>query len=551
MGQPQITGDATLSQGASIALTQVGNDIAIAFTGAGIPASLIPLVDCTLTLGEDVTPLRWNGAALCGLLHIENRANLNALVIGDADEEGGDIVVYEDVVGNQALNFDADVATIIMGNATTGLGQVIINQYGSLSGGQAALETKSTNPLGIGVDFHIYLDPFETTTNYPTIKFRYNDTPYGGGSDLFSYIFASGSWINIYDPVIGGGIVVDESAGVVYIGGGAIIDLATVTIGSLTIDITTGNVTSNLTVQNPQEIYYKTQTLDARFVNVTGDTMTGNLRNNSSIAINVPAAPSSSKLRVFEVGTINPGGTIFYVEEMDYSNATLGKNLALLAAFASPVSGWGLNLNTYNVTNLYGVYSTPTIRNTVALASTVTDYIGFEAQAEFGSSLGAVNVTRQTFARLRTVTPVANINVTTQRGIWVQGLGINVAVAGTALGLDIEAITAGATKRGVRIQGTEYPALQCGLSVAEGGAEGGDIVVYQDAVGTITFQVDADLPAVQGPYWTGDYGPAWAGLALPAAPNGSLHVVYNSNAGVLATRLYGRSNGVWVSVALA
>jgi len=94
-----------------VAVTVPRSDHVHAFTGVGLPP-LIPGVDCTNPLGENVTPLRWNGAYLCGPVHIENRANLNALVIGGVAEEGGDTYVFSNNAGDVCFGVDADLRRV-------------------------------------------------------------------------------------------------------------------------------------------------------------------------------------------------------------------------------------------------------------------------------------------------------------------------------------------------------------------------------------------------------------------------------------------------------
>ena len=60
-------------------------------------------------------------------------------------------------------------------------------------------------------------------------------------------------------------------------------------------------------------------------------------------------------------------------------------------------------------------------------------------------------------------------------------------------------------------------------------------------------------PVFMIPYLSADYGAAWGTApTLPAgATNGAMVMCYNTNAGQLNSRLYARSNGAWVSVAIA
>ena len=51
-------------------------------------------------------------------------------------------------------------------------------------------------------------------------------------------------------------------------------------------------------------------------------------------------------------------------------------------------------------------------------------------------------------------------------------------------------------------------------------------------------------------YMSGDYGALWASISLPSGVNGMQLVAYNSNAGVLASRLYIYSNSAWHYVML-
>ena len=60
-------------------------------------------------------------------------------------------------------------------------------------------------------------------------------------------------------------------------------------------------------------------------------------------------------------------------------------------------------------------------------------------------------------------------------------------------------------------------------------------------------------PVFKIPYYTADYGAAWASVSLPAPAslaNGSEAVLYNSNGAVLASRRYTYTNGAWTYVAL-
>jgi hypothetical protein len=51
-------------------------------------------------------------------------------------------------------------------------------------------------------------------------------------------------------------------------------------------------------------------------------------------------------------------------------------------------------------------------------------------------------------------------------------------------------------------------------------------------------------------YMSGDYGVAWASISLPSGTNGMQLVAYNSNAGILASRLYVYTNGAWHYIAI-
>lgn len=176
-GQPQLFGDVTLSEGASIQLTQVGQDIEIAFTGAGIPGPLLPIVDCTHSIGEDVTPLRWNGAYLCNTLHIQNVADQDAIVIGRpvghplGGEEGGDILVYGNATSGIAFQLDADVFRMGVG---TGVAADITVMIQSLATDRWGIYVdRATNPYsGVAVNYgaYIYTDVAAdtTATGFPT-----------------------------------------------------------------------------------------------------------------------------------------------------------------------------------------------------------------------------------------------------------------------------------------------------------------------------------------------------------------------------------------------
>jgi hypothetical protein len=55
---------------------------------------------------------------------------------------------------------------------------------------------------------------------------------------------------------------------------------------------------------------------------------------------------------------------------------------------------------------------------------------------------------------------------------------------------------------------------------------------------------------ITGYYESGDYGVAWASISLPSGSNGMMFTAYNSNAGVLASRLYIYSNSAWHYIAI-
>ena len=481
-GQPQLTGDVTFSEGASIALTQVGNDIAIAFTGAGIPASLIPLVDCTLTLGEDVTPLRWNGLASCGLIHVENRANLNALVIGDVAEEGGDIIIYEDAAGNISFQVDADAADVTIGDADTELGLLTI--YG-----------KNATTLSLG------------------------DATHEGG-DIIVYSDAAG------------GIAFQVDADAISIGiGVAPVANTNVTMSAAATDVTILSIVDAADYSGSATNYGLNLTREV----AAGDVAVAMLNYASKYSMTCKRDINNS------AGSIQSFSNYFDAADSgNIEGTTSGKAREIYGTYCNVTQSGTDSTSNSNSFRAYAGYFKSNV--------TMTENKG--GGAGYIANYGVyIDVDTNPTVTLGTVVP-------TSYGVWVDVDGTAAGIS-TAYGIYVSATGADANWSGYFLDSTvgigvdgslaNLTALQFGSTTKEGG----NIIVYQDLAGTITFQVDADLPAVQGPYWTGDYGPAWAGLALPAAPNGSLHLVYNSNAGVLATRLYGRSNGVWVSVAMA
>jgi hypothetical protein len=105
-----------------------------------------------------------------------------------------------------------------------------------------------------------------------------------------------------------------------------------------------------------------------------------------------------------------------------------------------------------------------------------------------------------------------------------------------AIHFDIPVAAGGGANAALDYQFKVDGTLEAGLLAETNGAGG-----YQD-------------PVFKIPYMSGDYGAAWATFTPPAPTslaNGSMVVAYNSNAGVLASRLYVYSNGGWVSAALA
>ena len=50
---------------------------------------------------------------------------------------------------------------------------------------------------------------------------------------------------------------------------------------------------------------------------------------------------------------------------------------------------------------------------------------------------------------------------------------------------------------------------------------------------------------ITGKYMSGDYGALWGSISLPSGVNGMQLIAYNSNAGVLASRLYIYTNSAW------
>lgn len=583
-GQPQITGDATLSAGASIALTQVGNDIAIAFTGAGIPASLIPLVDCTFTLGEDVTPLRWNGAYLCGLLHVENRADLNAIVIGDVDEEGGDIIVYRDNLGEQSFTVDADGSDVVtveyndylailgadpIAEAVTGVPGTYIKFH------EPATDTWSIIMHDAGFPFDMWVKKAGDALRNPMYYDYLGDTWYCWYGMDVGHLFVSFDATILTNLTVGGNEQID---GIEQIYGGA--DAIALEIGHAALE--GGDIVVH---GDPAGVDGRTLIVDADAVDTGGSALTI-----FADAPDLSLLPGVVGITVlcyngpaFSLGdSTHEGGDFLLYEDnvgnlgltmdadlgiMELGNSVskkgkiniygLGIKVKYSAAFTALQIGDGtdqggdimvfednagkqalsLVTSTSSLTLGSGITGNLLIRgrNKAVLKSGQT--VPLPQGAEEGGDIEINNIVQ--------IAPPAWVSVNTFKvdcdaidianGIVVQVLA--------PLKDDLSTNTAIA----MQIYGHDGTALRLGDATNEGG----NIIVYQDGAGTITFQVDADLPAVQVPYWSGDYGVAWAALALPAAPNGSIHVVYNSNAGVLATRLYGHSNGTWVSVALA
>lgn len=104
-----------------------------------------------------------------------------------------------------------------------------------------------------------------------------------------------------------------------------------------------------------------------------------------------------------------------------------------------------------------------------------------------------------------------------------------------AIYFDIPVAAGGAAAAGLDYQFLLDGTLEAGLLAETDGAG-----TYREPVWKI-------------PYYTGDYGALWAGFAPPTPANianGSMCVAYNSNAGVLASRLYVYSNAAWTFVDL-
>jgi hypothetical protein len=645
LGQAQITGDATLSEGAGVTLTQVAQDIEIALSGVAPPANWLPPVDCTWSLGEDVTPLRWNGLYSCGLVHIENRANLNALVIGDVDEEGGDIIVYENAVGNIAFQVDADAAALTLGNTVTWLGNLTVNS-------NLADSIKAYYDDGVSVQSTSYLTALSSLLGIgAALGLRWNDLPYGGALDstwelvnindilyFFTNTFGTVLTLDILNAtftlnlvpsadaayslgIIGqewldlrvtGNAYVDNFAEVVVIGGngelanvnalvlGAInreggdivvyktatnnvgfkvdADAGSCAVGGLTsaaetlkvyrsaatgiglnIDGWVGafdGVSANYlfyclsqTVTTTTDTGFATEGLDflvrnrRRFQNaLPGQTMTvigckGRVEDWGGWTQTAPPA-SATRLLQGIVGQSTFGGGLGY----GLDETTVDNTQNTDAIKATVIHYGTVNKTAGTLTNnIYGINSSISHTPVMTAGNCISNVLGISSVITVDpSGAGVANFTTTIYGAF------IDVNATTEGtsiayGVYVSALGADINWSGYFIDSPV----------GIGVDGSL--ANLTALQIGDTAQEGGDILVYNPA-GTdpsgITFQVDTDLPAVKLPYWTGDYGIAWAGLALPAAPNGSLHIVYNSNAGVLASRLYVRSNGAWTYATL-
>ena len=100
--------------------------------------------------------------------------------------------------------------------------------------------------------------------------------------------------------------------------------------------------------------------------------------------------------------------------------------------------------------------------------------------------------------------------------------GANLATV-TAIVIDIY----GASNQGFMIRGSGTSELEV---TSSGTLIGGTLTVPNGVIGS---------------YLSGNYGASWASISLPSGVNGMQLVAYNSNAGVLASRLYIYTNSAW------
>ncbi len=125
-----------------------GGDIKVYSDGAGAVSLTFDGDGGRLNLGSATNQI--------GLLYIY-RANGVSFNLGDATHEGGDIAIYEDASGNKAFSLDADAASMTLGAAATELGDFRI--YGKNG---AVLELGDTTHEG--GDLVIYQDAAGTKT---------------------------------------------------------------------------------------------------------------------------------------------------------------------------------------------------------------------------------------------------------------------------------------------------------------------------------------------------------------------------------------------------
>ena len=196
--------------------------------------------------------------------------------------------------------------------------------------------------------------------------------------------------------------------------------------------------------------------LDERFVNVAGDTMTGNLRVDARLFLNL--APSV----YFRAAIAEPTDSLVGSTTTTYSFLVVNPNGARLQSANMTVSFSNyanvLDFRGQNTTAVRGLDFSPNINNTGS-ATTLTTWDAIYLRPGYGYWQGsATSITTRNMIYIASPAPPAKVTLDNQRGIYITHLPATSKTIN--IGLDIANITTGSTRTLAIFRGTSQPNLQ-------------------------------------------------------------------------------------------
>lgn len=470
------------------ATTEGGN--IIVYANAAGDTALIVDADAMLTASAKIVAI---GDATIGNLLTNSDISLliygwdgTALQLGDATTEGGDIVVYEDAGGNIGFQLDADVATLTLGNTTTKLGTLIIDNYNAAG----AIPFTVFADDGATAQYSFYIKTPDAASLQYMFSMRINDVPYGGVSDYEAGLYiGAGGTLSVFSGPTG--------APVSYL---SFLNGLMNYTGSDIYMLDTGALQGYITINS---------TLGAFGINY------------------IPFTDGTG--RVF-IGSGGADITVATFSEV-YFNPQLGGS----PQFAQPMTSYSwltasgiIKLNGKACTTAAGLIFNPLFAGTT-VASTITNVRGISIGGGATGATKTVNVTNWSSIYASMANCSATVNITTLKGLEISNNPTDVTIT-TNIGVDIAAFTVGTTKIGIKVGGADYNALQMGTSTTEGG----NIVVYQGTANRTSFNLDADTSLTIGnatdAFTTTLYGKTvFAEASLLTVSGGIITVVASNN----------------------